>query len=108
MQIDIKKDIEEEYKDELYKGFSTKEMIAIVTAFGTAALVIFFLWYFVGLALEICVFISIPFAMPSIACGFYKIQGLSLWMYIKEMYHMHRTRCLTYDAGEMPKRGERK
>ena len=107
MQIDIKKDIEEEYKDEFYKGFSTKEMIAIISAFGMAALVIFSLWYFFGLALEVCVFISIPFALPSLACGFYKIQGLSLLAYVKEMYHTHRTRCLTYDAGEMSKRGKR-
>ena len=102
MQIETKKDIEEAYKDELFKGFSTREVIAISIAGITAVGVTFFVWRFFHIPVDMAVYISVPCILPCLAMGFLRIQGLSPWGYFMEMVYEYKTKLLLYDADEIP------
>lgn len=103
MQIETKKDIEEEFKDELYKGFSTSEVLAIGGAAITAVLLVAVLWKYVHVPLEVGAYICIPLILPILAMGFVKIQGLSPWRYLCAAMKTYRNPILYYDAGELQK-----
>lgn len=102
MQIETKKDIEEAYKDELFKGFSAREFIAIMIALAVAVGVTIFCWRFFHVPIDLAVYISVPCILPFLAMGFFRIQGLSPWGYLKEIVYEYRTQLLLYDADEIP------
>lgn len=102
MQIETKKDIESAYKDEIFKGFSLKETIAIVSAGAAGIAAVAGLWYFFRFPVEMGVYIAVPCMVPFLAMGFIKIQGLTPWGYLKEIVYTYRTRILIYDADELP------
>lgn len=104
MQIPINKDFEEEYKNELAKGFTMRELVSIVAAVLLAAGVTLLVWHLTGLAPNECVYIGLPFCVPILLAGFFKKQGLTLDAYLKELLYERRTRLLTYDADELPQK----
>lgn len=102
MNIPINKDVAEEYKGEWIKGFTYREVffvaVSIVVIVGVTALV----YWKTGVAIDICIYIGLPFGFPTLIFGFKKIQGLTANEYLKEMFYEWQTRSLTYDADELP------
>lgn len=103
MYIPIKKDLEEAYKDEFIKGFSLRESVHLALGILTAAGVTYLCWRMTGLSPSVCVYAGVPCAAPVLFFGFFKIQGLTVGAYLKEMLYAKRTRLLLYDADELPK-----
>lgn len=102
MNISMNKDLENAYKDQMFKGFSMAETgcIAIAVCCIVCAGIVF--WHFLKFEIIICVYAGIPFGIPALVIGFKKIQGLSLTEYLKEIIYERRIMELTYDADEIP------
>lgn len=103
MNIKINKDFDREYKDEMYRGLTSKEVISIVAAAVVAGTVVFLLYRYAGVPLATGVYPGVFCAIPCLAAGFMSFQGLSPVRYLKEMFYARRTKLLTYDADELPK-----
>lgn len=101
MRIETNKDIEESYESEVVKGFTMRETIYIVCALSIMIGGTIFIWKNTGLSPDICVYASLPLAIPVLIFGFKRVQGLTLWEYIREMIYAKRTRRLLYDADEI-------
>ena len=101
MQIKINKDFETAYRDELFRGFSTRQTVSIGIAGAVSFAVSAYAWK-VGVPLNTCVYVGFPFMLPILTMGFFEIQGLTPFQYAKEMWYCYRTRLLLYDAGELP------
>ncbi len=102
MQIPINKDIEEAYRDEVMKGFSLRELVAVAVSGVLVVGIAAFAWWKFQMSPDIGVFIGIPFAIPVILAGFKKYQGLTAMQYAKEILYEYQTRVLVYDADELP------
>lgn len=100
MNIPINKNLEE-YKNEVVKGFTLREIICLFISVAVIAGAVLFLWRQTGLAPDVCIYIGLPFGIPILLLGFLKIQGLTLDVYIREIIYEKRTRLLTYDADEL-------
>ena len=100
MKIDINKDFEEAFPNEVYSGFTLGQCMAaasgMLLAFGAA----FLLWRFAGIPIVECTYLAIPLMVPVCAVGFFKYQSQSLTGIIREMLYSRRTEKLAYSAGE--------
>ena len=100
MKIDINKDFEEAFPNEVYSGFTLGQCMAAVSgmvlSFGAA----FLLWRFMGIPIVECTYLAIPLMVPVCAVGFFKYQGQSLIGIIREFLYSRRTEKLVYQAGE--------
>ena len=78
MKIDINKDFEEAFPNEIYSGFTLGQCMAAVSgmilSFGAA----FLLWRLAGIPIVECTYIAIPLMVPVCAIGFFRYQGQSL------------------------------
>lgn len=102
MNIPINKDLEEEYKNEWIKGFTYREMLFVVVSVLIIGGVAMLAWWLTETPIDICIYIGLPFGIPTLLLGFKKIQGLTVDAYLKEMLYEWRTKGLTYDADELP------
>lgn len=66
MKIDINKDFEEQYKNELWKGFTARELAYAGIALFVAGIIAFGIWKITGLAINIAIYAGIPFMAPII------------------------------------------
>ena len=100
MKIDINKDFEEAFPNEVYSGFTLGQCMAaasgMLLAFGAA----FLLWRFAGIPIVECTYLAIPLMVPVCAVGFFKYQSQSLTGIIREMLYSRRTEKIAYSAGE--------
>lgn len=103
MQIPINKDLEEAYRDELFKGFTIREVIYVMASFLLIGGVTVLIWKKTGLSPDTSVFVGLPFGIPTLFMGFKRYQGLTAGAYLKEILYEYRTGILTYDADEIPK-----
>ena len=101
MKIPINKDIEKEYKDQFMRGFSAKECAYIAVGLVCGGIVAFAVEAMFHLPINVCFYIGIPFAIPSIVIGFADFQGLNFFELIKELIYEHKTKELYYDADEI-------
>ena len=83
MKININKSIEQTYKNEIWKGFTLREVGCAIGALITIGAVAFLAYKLLHLSLTIGVYIGIPFAFPFILLGFKKFSGMTLLQYIK-------------------------
>lgn len=100
MNIPINKDIEEAYKSEFVKGFTIREFAHVVMAVVVVAAISLFCWLKIGIAVNVAIYIGLPFAAPIILLGFYKPYGMYVTTYLKELSWERKTRVLLYDAME--------
>jgi len=101
MAIRNNKDFLKEYKDDAWKGFSTRELLCIIGAAATGITVDALLHYFAGISLATGVYIALPLAVPFILIGFYKYQGhLTLGRFLKEWLYEISTAKVDYISGE--------
>ncbi|MBQ9155283.1 MAG: PrgI family protein [Eubacterium sp.] len=107
MKIDINKDFEEAFPNEVYSGFTLGQCVAAVSgmilSFGAA----FLLWRLLGIPIVECTYIAIPLMVPVCAIGFYKYQGQSLIGIIREFFYFRHTERLAYSAGEYRRNASR-
>ena len=101
MEIRNNKDFLKEYKDDAWKGFSTRELLCIIGAAAIGITVDALLHIYAGVSLAAGVYIALPLAIPLILIGFYKYQGfLTVGRFLKEwMYEMSTSR-MDYISGE--------
>jgi len=102
MRIPINKEIEKAYKDQFMRGFSAKECVYIAVSLGIIGGIAFLVERIFHLPINFCVYIGIPFGIPTMLIGFVEIQGLTLIEYIKEIIYEYKTKELYYDADELP------
>ena len=95
MKIDINKDFEKAFPDDLWKGFTLKQIITFSVGLIMAA----------GTIIALCSYIAIPVMLPICFIGIYEYQNHSLWAMYKEMRFYRATKKLTYGAEEAPKTG---
>ena len=101
MAIRNNKDFLKEYKDDAWKGFSTRELLCIVGAAAIAITVDVLLHFFAGISLATGVYIALPLAVPLILIGFYKYQGfLTFGRFLKEWLYELETSRVEYCSGE--------
>jgi len=72
MAIRNNKDFLKEYKDDAWKGFSTRELLCIIGAAAIGITVDALLHFYAGISLAAGVYIALPLAVPLILIGFYK------------------------------------
>ena len=107
MKIDINKDFEEAFPNEVFSGFTLGQCMAaaagMMLSFGAA----FLLWRLLGIPIVECTYIAIPLMVPVCAIGFFKYQGQSLAGIIREFFYSRHTEKLAYSAGEYQRRCRR-
>ena len=105
MKIDINKDFEEAFPNEVYSGFTLGQCLAAVIGLIMAAGAAFLLWKFAGIPIVECTYMAIPLMIPACAIGFFRYQGQSLYGIIREFLFARKTQKLSYAAGEYSKAG---
>ena len=104
MKIDINDDFDTAFQNEIFAGFTLKQCIAagvgLAAGVGSAAV----LWYYTGLPIVQCSYIVVPVMVPFCAVGFFTYQSQSPIKLIKEMWYVHQTEYLSYQAAERPER----
>lgn len=102
MKIPINKDLDTDYKNEIFKGLDGRDIL-----FGGAGILIVIITaitvgYYLKIDPQLCVIIGVIPAIPVFFVGFYKIQGMTVWAYFKEFLYDIMTEELIYDADELP------
>ncbi len=99
MIVDINKDFLTEYKDDLWKGFSGRELGTIIVAGGVAAGIVALISNLSGMKPSDAVYIALPAAFPILLLGFFRYQGyLSPIELLKEIVFTQRTRHLHFES----------
>lgn len=100
MDIKINKNFEKEYKDDAWRGFSMKEIGALICAAIVAGVAMYFVNRYTGPELATCVYIAVPVVAPIIACGFWTNQEMGPVKWFKEVIWWKKTSHLIYEAEE--------
>ena len=100
MKIDINKDFEEAFPNEIYSGFTLGQCLAAVIGLAMAAGAAFLLWKYAKIPIVECTYLTIPLMVPACAIGFFRYQGQSLIGIIREILFLRKTQKLSYSAGE--------
>ena len=85
MKIDINKDFEKAFPDDLWKGFTLKQIITFSVGLIMAAGTIIALWVFLKISPVTGSYIAIPVMLPICFIGIYEYQNHSLWAMYKEL-----------------------
>ena len=100
MNIKLNKDFEVEYPDDVWRGFTARQVITIIfaaaCAIGTGALV----WKLTEIPPNYCVYAGMPVMAGILYVGFKQTQEMYLEEYLKELSFERKIRHLTFDAGE--------
>ena len=104
MKIDINDDFETVFQNEAFAGFTVKQCIAagagLAAGFGSALA----LWHFTGLPPVQSTYVVVPVMVPFCALGFFTYQGKSPIKLLREIWYVHQTERLSYQAAEQPER----
>ncbi len=100
MKIDLNKDFEEQYKNELWKGFTARELGYGAAALLVAAVIALTVWKTTGLAINLSIYTGIPFMVPIIYLAMVKHQGQTWIESIKNVWFYLKTKELPYEMEE--------
>ena len=100
MKIDINKDFEEQYKNELWKGFTARELAYAGIALFVAGIIAFGIWKITGIAINIAIYAGIPFMAPIIYLAMVKHQGHTWTEYLKNIWFYLQTKELPCEMEE--------
>lgn len=100
MKIDLNKDFEEQYKNELWKGFTARELGYGVVALLVAGGIAFSVWKATGLAINLSIYAGIPFMVPIIYLAMVKHQGHTWIESLKNMWFYMQTKELPCEMEE--------
>ena len=97
MKIDLNKDFEEQYKNELWKGFTARELGYGAAALLVAAVIALTVWKTTGLAINLSIYTGIPFMVPIIYLAMVKHQGQTWIESIKNVWFYLKTKEIPYE-----------
>ena len=100
MKIDLNKDFEEQYKNELWKGFTARELGYGVVALLVAGGIAFSVWKATGLAINLSIYAGIPSMVPIIYLAMVKHQGHTWIESLKNMWFYMQTKELPCEMEE--------
>lgn len=103
MSIPINKDLEKDYRNEISKGFTLKEIGHVALGLAVMGTVTALVWSCTGLSVDACIYIALPFGIVPMYFGFKTFQGMSARKYLQELWYERKTAQLLYQACEMPK-----
>ena len=106
MKIDINKDFEEAFPNEVYLGFTLGQCMAAASGMAIAFAAAFLAWHYLKIPIVECTYLAIPLMVPACAAGFFKYQGQSLAVIIRAFFYTRRTEKLSWEAGEYKGRKE--
>ncbi len=99
MTFNINKDFLTEYKDDMYKGLSAREVLSVVSGAAVAGVVGVTAWRYFGIAPDTAVYIGMPFAAPFVILPNLRFQGyMTVWDLMKEMYFQSFCEELSVDG----------
>ncbi|MBD9337047.1 MAG: PrgI family protein [[Ruminococcus] faecis] len=100
MKIDINKDFEKQYKNELWKGFTARELTYAGVALFVAGAIAFGVWKVTGLAINISIYAGIPFMAPIVYLAMVQHQGHTWTEYLKNIWFYLQTKELPCEMEE--------
>lgn len=103
MEIKLNKNFEQEYKDDAWRGFSTRELLFLLLAVIQAGTEMYLAYRYLDVELSLAVYIVVPSTVPVLSIGFFKYQGMTPLELLKEIYYEQKTKCLVYAVGEREK-----
>ena len=107
MKIDMNKNFETQFKNEVWKGFTGSEVLCGVIALALAGSVVFGVWFFTDLPIHVCTYFGIPVMIPVVAVGNLKYQGHSMGNLLQELKYFYHTRELSAQREERSAKCER-
>lgn len=100
MKIDMNKDFETAFRNMAWKGLTVREVVTALIALGSAAGVVIAIWQATRVPINVCVYFGIPVMIPIVGVGLVRYQGSSAWEIGKEIWYLHKTRELPFEAEE--------
>ena len=101
MNIPINKDFEREYREDVWRGFSLRQLLFLGVGVCIGAGVILFVYFYLGFPIQACVYLGVPAMAPALVVGFYTYQGMTILEYVKALLYEKNTKVLVWEAGEM-------
>lgn len=100
MKIDLNKDFETQFKTDIWKGFSGSEVAWGAAALVLSGIVVFLVWHFTDMPINICVYFGVPVMIPVVGFGIAKYQGHSMVELLRECSYFLKTRELCTEEEE--------
>lgn len=101
MNIPINRDLERDYKDDFWKGFSLREAKYIAAGLAVAVAAGMFCWLYLKLPVTAAIYIGVPTAAPILYLGFKRTaNGLTPLEDRRAVRYRKATKKLCYKAGE--------
>ena len=97
--IAINKDIEE-YENNLWKGFSARQLIFGGAAVGASSALILFAWNVCYVPIQAAVYLGIPVGVIIALVGFMQVDDMDFIEYAREMWRLFFAEPLTWQSGE--------
>lgn len=94
MLIPINRDFDQEYSNDIWKGFSAKQLCYLLGAAGVSVLVSTVLYFQVKLMIQICIYAGVFSVIPIVALGFWSFQEMSLAQFIAVYFIQKKTQFL--------------
>lgn len=107
MNIKLNKDFEQEYPDDVWKGFTGRQTATIIIAVVLGGATIFGIWYLTRIEPKYCVYLGMPVLAAILFFGFKQYQGMFVEQYLKELLFERKIRHLSFDAGELEEKNVR-
>ncbi len=101
MNIPINKDFEREYQEDVWRGFSLRQLIFLGIGVCIGASIVLFAYFYLGFPIQACVYLGVPAMAPALVAGFYTYQGMTILEYVKVILYEKKTEVLIWEAGEM-------
>ena len=89
-----------EFQSTVIKGFTGREVVTGIVAFLSAGGISVLVLNFTDLPINVCVYFGIPVMFLVAFCGMWKIQGMTLGVWIREILYVQKTKRLSVEAGE--------
>lgn len=105
MNIQINKDFLTEYKNDVWKGFDGKELIALVAAAVLAGGIVIGIYLVTKMSPATAVYLAVPFAIPIILLGFYAYQKyLPVEKLVREILYTYAIEKLSFSTNLLERR----
>lgn len=100
MNIPINKDINEEYKSDLWKGFTGRQLLFISIALCCGTGMILLCYGVIHIPITYAVYLGMPVCIPIIMAGFWHFQGLTFCEFLKVRREVKKNSLYTYQSTE--------
>lgn len=102
MRLVINKDFVKEYTNDVWRGFTLRQLISLLCGLGVMLGCMYVLNKWTGIPAATCVYIAVPAAVPVLLLGFWTYQDMSVLTLLREIWYSKKTAHLAYEAQEFP------